>query len=135
MPSSRCSPLKQLRCTVERAARCWCLCDARAACGAVFGRPAIFSYFSFFFVLDNASVFSAPVAPSPLLTPCLALFVSPAHTPRRCADELWHVERRHGNTPGSVTLYEGSYDEYREMLEGQFEAQGLMTGAMMAKKR
>ena len=54
---------------------------------------------------------------------------------RRCADELWHVERRQGNKPGSVTLFEGTFDEYREMLEGQFEAQGLMTGAMMAKRR
>jgi hypothetical protein len=69
------------------------------------------------------------------LTP-IPSFHSLTHTrQRRCADELWHVERRHGNKPGSVTLYEGSFDEYREMLEGQFEAQGLMTGAMMAKKR
>lgn len=51
------------------------------------------------------------------------------------ADELWHVERRKGDKPGSVTIFDGTFEEYREMLEGQFEEQGLMTGAQMAKRQ
>jgi len=42
------------------------------------------------------------------------------------ADELWHVERRIGDTPGSLTIFEGSFDEYREMLHNRFDAAGLL---------
>eukprot|EP00041_Stephanoeca_diplocostata_P034230 m.1152659 g.1152659 ORF g.1152659 m.1152659 type:complete len:388 (-) comp24484_c1_seq16:168-1331(-) len=50
------------------------------------------------------------------------------------ADELWHVERRKGSKPGSVTIFDGTFDKYRDMLESQFEEQGLMTGAVMARR-
>jgi ATPase subunit of ABC transporter with duplicated ATPase domains len=43
-----------------------------------------------------------------------------------CADELWHVERRQGDKPGSLTIFEGSFEEYRDMLQNKFAEQNLL---------
>mmetsp|Transcript_42759 Transcript_42759/g.66992 ORF Transcript_42759/g.66992 Transcript_42759/m.66992 type:complete len:83 (+) Transcript_42759:1567-1815(+) len=51
-----------------------------------------------------------------------------------CADELWHVERRQGEKPGSLTIFDGSFEEYREMLHKRFESQNLLNTSMARKK-
>jgi ATPase subunit of ABC transporter with duplicated ATPase domains len=37
------------------------------------------------------------------------------------ADELWVVNRGEGGKPGTVTVFNGSFEEYKEMLEKEFD--------------
>mmetsp|Transcript_2153 Transcript_2153/g.6224 ORF Transcript_2153/g.6224 Transcript_2153/m.6224 type:complete len:695 (+) Transcript_2153:75-2159(+) len=48
------------------------------------------------------------------------------------ADELWVVNRGEGGQPGTVTVFQGSFEEYRKMLEQEFEA-GLAKGKTKGK--
>ena len=54
---------------------------------------------------------------SMLLAPSLSNKADPVSPPR---------VRRVGDTPGSLTIFEGSFDEYREMLHNRFDAAGLL---------
>ena len=52
------------------------------------------------------------------------------------ADEIWVVNKGEIHedgtvTPGTVTIFEGDFDAYREMLEQEFEEKSLI--AQMAK--
>merc|ERR1712232_443385 len=45
------------------------------------------------------------------------------------ADELWVVmPGKNKDTPGTVTVFEGSFDEYKEMLRDEFIAKNLTAG-------
>jgi len=38
------------------------------------------------------------------------------------ADELWVVNKGEGGKPGTVTVFNGSFEEYKQMLEEEFQA-------------
>ena len=42
------------------------------------------------------------------------------------ADELWVVEKGVKGKPGNVTVFDGSFAEYRAKLEREFEAKNLI---------
>ena len=43
------------------------------------------------------------------------------------ADELWVVNKGVGGEPGSVTVWHGSYEQYKEKLQDEFVSAGLVT--------
>jgi len=51
------------------------------------------------------------------------------------ADELWVVmPGKTKDTPGSVTVFEGSFDEYKEMLRNEFMMKNMTTGGRIKRK-
>ena len=42
------------------------------------------------------------------------------------ADELWVVSRGEVGKPGTVTIFDGSFEEYREQLQAEFERKQLL---------
>ena len=44
------------------------------------------------------------------------------------ADELWVVEKGVKGKPGRVTVFDGSFSEYRAFLEREFERKNLLRG-------
>lgn len=52
------------------------------------------------------------------------------------ADELWVVMPGPSkDRPGNVTVFEGSFEEYKEMLRDEFMAKNLTTGGRIKKRR
>ena len=43
------------------------------------------------------------------------------------ADELWVVNKGEGGKPGTVTVWQNSYEAYKEKLQDEFVAAGLVT--------
>jgi len=51
------------------------------------------------------------------------------------ADELWVVmPGKDKNTPGTVTVFEGSFEEYKDMLRNEFIMKNLTTGGRIKRK-
>jgi len=50
------------------------------------------------------------------------------------ADELWIVERGEGGRPGSVSVWYGSFGEYKEKLESDFMQKNLINGTVKGLK-
>merc|ERR1712194_796907 len=51
------------------------------------------------------------------------------------ADELWVVmPGKDKDTPGTVTVFEGSFDEYKEMLRDEFLSKNMCTGGRIRKR-
>lgn len=51
------------------------------------------------------------------------------------ADELWVVMPGPSKeVPGTVTVFEGSFDEYKEMLRDEFMKKNLTTGGRIKKR-
>ena len=44
------------------------------------------------------------------------------------ADELWVVDKGVKGKPGKVTVFDGSFREYRDHLEREFEKRNLIGG-------
>ena len=44
-----------------------------------------------------------------------------------CADELWVVNKGVKGQPGTVTVWQGSYEAYKEKLQDEFVSAGLVT--------
>merc|ERR550537_2182316 len=52
------------------------------------------------------------------------------------ADELWVVSPgRNKTVPGKVTVFEGSFEEYRDMLRSEFLSNKLITGGRIKSKK
>eukprot|EP00793_Prasinoderma_coloniale_P003118 PRCOL_00006585-RA len=49
-------------------------------------------------------------------------------------DELWCVHKGQGGKPGSVFVYDGDFDSYREMLKNDFKEQALLKSGKSKKK-
>ena len=43
------------------------------------------------------------------------------------ADELWVVDKGVGGRPGSVFVWQGSYEAYKEKLQNEFVTSGLVS--------
>ena len=50
------------------------------------------------------------------------------------ADELWVVDKGEGGKPGTVTVWHGSFEEYKAHLEREFVAKKLIAGVTNAAK-
>merc|ERR1712232_178961 len=51
------------------------------------------------------------------------------------ADELWVVmPGKTRDVPGTVTVFEGSFDEYKQMLRDEFERANMTTGGRIKRK-
>ena len=44
-----------------------------------------------------------------------------------CADELWVVNKGVEGKPGSVSVWQGSYEAYKAKLQDEFVSAGLVT--------
>lgn len=51
------------------------------------------------------------------------------------ADELWVVMPGKDGQPGTVTVFEGSFEEYKEMLRDEFISKNMTTGGRIKKRR
>ena len=50
------------------------------------------------------------------------------------ADELWVVDKGEGGKPGTVTVWHGSFEEYKAHLEKEFVEKKLIAGVTNAAK-